>query len=87
MITAGFILLFKSDLIFDDNDNFVKSPVYFPLYMFLVGGQFVVLLGLLHAALPSGIPSSVIGALSTILNTIYFVLVGYLITSSCLIIL
>ena len=87
MITAGFIPLFKSDLIFDDNNNIVKSPVYFPLYMFLVGGQFVVLLGLLHAALPSGIPSSVIGALSTILNTIYFVLVGYLITSSCLIIL
>ena len=87
VITDGFILLFKSDLIFDDNDNIARSPVYFPLHLFLVGGQFVALLGLLHAALPSGIPSSIIGALSTILNTIYFVFVGYLITASCLIIL
>ena len=77
VITTGVILLFKNevrDIMFDYDD--IGSPVYFPHYIILVGGQFVVLLGLLHAALPSGIPSSIIGALSTILNATYFVFVG-----------
>jgi hypothetical protein len=69
------------DIIFDD--NFIKSLVY----MIPVVGQFVVVLGLLHAALPSGTPSSIIGALSTILNTIYFISIGYMITVSFFIIL
>ena len=81
---AGFILLFKikirdRDIILDDND--IGSLVYLaiPYFMILVGGQIVVLLGLLHAALPSGTASSIIGTLSTVLNIIYFVSVGYLI--------
>ena len=85
VFTAGFGLLLSSkeedDLVLKvDSNN--KSPVYFPYYMTLVGGIFIVLQGLLHAALPSGIPSSIIGALSTILNTIYFVSVGYVINMS-----
>ena len=84
VFTAGFGLLLSSkeedDLLKVDSNR--KSPVYFPYYMTLVGGIFVVLLGLLHAASPSGTPSSVIGALSTILNTIYFVSVGYVINTS-----
>ena len=85
---AGFILLFKSkirDIILDDND--IKSPVYFPYYMILVGGHFVILLGLLHATLPSGTASSYIGSISTVLNIIYFVSVGYLISNNCIVIL
>ena len=80
MFTAGFGLLLSSkeeDDVLKVESN-IKSPVYFPYYTTLVGGILVVLLGLLHAALSSGIPSSVIGALSTILNTIYFVSVGYI---------
>ena len=87
VVTAGFILFFKGklrDILLDDSS---RSPVYFPVYMILVGGQFVVLLGLLHAALPSGTASSIVGALSTVLNIIYFVSVGYLINFSCLMIL
>ena len=83
--TAGFILFLKSkigDIILDKN-----NPVFYPHYMILVGGQFVVLLGLLHAALPSGTPNSIFGVLSTILNIIYFVSVGYLITANLFIIL
>jgi hypothetical protein len=82
--TAGFGLLLSNkeeDSTLKEDSN-RKSPLYFPYYMTLVGGIFVALLGLLHAALPSGIPSSIIGALSTILNTIYFVSVGYVINMS-----
>ena len=87
VFTAGFGLLLSSK---EEDDLHVvlkvesnnKSPVYFPYYTTLVGGIFVVLLGLLHAALPSGIPSFIIGALSTILNTICFVSVGYVINMS-----
>ena len=85
---AGFILLFKSrirDIILDDND--IKSPEFFPYFMILVGGQFVILLGLLHAALPSGTASSYIGSISTVLNIIYFVSVGYLISDNCFVML
>ena len=84
VFTAGFGLLLSSkeeDDVLKVESN-IKSPIYFPYYMTLVGGIFVVLLGLLHAALPSGIPSSIVGALSTILNTIYFVSVGYVINKS-----
>ena len=84
VFTAGFGLLLSNkeeDSTLKEDPN-RKSPLYFPYYMTLVGGKFVALLGLLHAALPSGIPSSVVGALSTILNTIYFVLVGYVIDAS-----
>ena len=83
VFTAGFGLLLskeEDDLLKVESNN--KSPVYFPYYTTLVGGIFVILLGLLHAALPSGIPSSIIGALSTILNTIYFLSVGYVINMS-----
>ena len=45
----------------------------------LVAGQFVALLFLLHTALPSSIASYVVGVLSSVLNVIYFVSVGYLI--------
>ena len=54
-------------------DSSIKHPLYFPYYMILIGGQFVALLGILHAALPSGRISSIIGALFTILNIIYYV--------------
>ena len=84
MFTIGFSLYLASkeddELLKLNSDN--KSPVYFPGYMTLVGGQFVAVLGLLHAALPLGIPSYIVGALSTILNTIYFVSVGYVINIS-----
>ena len=74
--STGFIpLLAKSN-----EDLSIKHPLYFPYYMILIGGQFVALLGILHAALPSGRINSIIGALFTILNIIYFVSVGYVIT-------
>ena len=81
---AGFGLLLSNkdeDSTLKEDSN-RKSPLYFPYYMTLVGGNFVAILGLLHAGLPSGIPSSIVGALSTILNTIYFVSVGYVINTS-----
>ena len=84
VFTAGFGLLLSSkeedDLLKVESNR--KNPVYFPYYTTLVGGIFIVILGLLHAALPSGTRSSIIGALSTILNTIYFVSVGYVINIS-----
>ena len=85
VFTAGFGLLLSNkehDSILKEDDN-RKSPLYFSYYMTLVGGHFVAALGLLHAAMPSGIPSHIIGALSTILNTIYFISVGYVINTSC----
>ena len=61
-------------------DEILRSPVLFPFYLTLVGGQFVALLFLLHAALPSSlIVSYTVGVLSSVLNIIYFVSVGYLI--------
>lgn len=44
-------------------------------------------LGLLHAALPSSRSSSIVGSLSTVLNTIYFVSVGYVNTCAFIVIL
>ena len=60
-------------------DEVLSSPLLFPYYFALVGGQFVALLLLLHALLPSGIASYIVGVLSSILNVIYFVSVGFLI--------
>ena len=84
MFTVGFSLYLANkeddDTLKEISDN--KSPLYFPYYMTLVGGQFVAVLGLLHAALPLGLPSYIVGALSTILNTIYFASVGYVINTS-----
>ena len=84
VFTAGFGLLLstkESDFTLKEDDN-RKSPLYFPYYMTLVGGQFVAVIGLLHAALPSGRLSSIFGALSTVLNIIYIVSVGYVINNS-----
>ena len=71
-----------ADLTENSSNEILRSPLLFPQYFTLVGGQFVALLVLLHAALPSGIASSIVGVLSTILNIIYFVSVGYLINST-----
>ena len=60
-------------------DEILREPRLFPFYFTLVGGQFVALLFLLHAALPSSIVSYIIGILSSVLNIIFFVSVGYLI--------
>ena len=60
-------------------DEILREPGLFPFYFTLVGGQFVALLFLLHAALPSSIVSYIIGILSSVLNIIFFVSVGYLI--------
>ena len=61
-------------------DETLREPVLFPYYFTLVGGQFVALLFLLHAALPSSMISSyIVGVLPSVLNVIYFVSVGYMI--------
>ena len=57
----------------------LRYPVLFSHYFTLVGGQFVAILFLIHAALPLNTASYVVGVLSSILNVIYFVSVGYLI--------
>jgi hypothetical protein len=84
VFTAGFGLLLsnKEEDSTLKKDSNRKSPLYFPYYTTLVGGIFIALLGLRHAALPSGTPSSITGALSTILNTVYFVSVGYVVNMS-----
>ena len=83
VFTAGFgLLLSNKEHSMLKEDDSRKSPLYFPYYMTLVGGQFIAVLVLLHAALPSGRPSSIISAVSTILNTIYFTSVGYVINAS-----
>ena len=60
-------------------DEVLRTPVLFPYYFVLVGGQFVALFLFLHASLPSSIASYIVGVLSSILNVIYFVSVGFLI--------
>jgi hypothetical protein len=62
-----------------DATEVLRDPTLYSHYFALVGGQFVAILFLLHAALPSNTPSYVVGVLSSILNVIYFVSVGYLI--------
>lgn len=52
----------------ENADEVLREPVLFPFYFTLVGGQFVALLFLLHAALPSSKASYVVGVLSSILN-------------------
>ena len=56
----------------------LRDPVLFPHYFTLVGGQFVALLFLLHAALPSSTVSCIIGVLSSVVNVFFFVSVGYM---------
>ena len=58
------------------------NPFYFPYYFTLAGGPFVVVLGLVHAALPSNLrlAGAIIGVLSTILNNIYFISVGFVLS-------
>jgi hypothetical protein len=62
-----------------DANEVLRNPTLYSHYFALVGGQFVAILFLLHAALPSNTASYVVGVLSSILNVIYFVSVGYLI--------
>ena len=62
-----------------DAHKVLRYPVLFSHYFALVGGQFVAILFLIHAALPLNTASYVVGVLSSILNVIYFVSVGYLI--------
>jgi hypothetical protein len=62
-----------------DANEVLRDPTLYSHYFALVGGQFVAILFLLHAALPSITASYVIGVLSSILNVIYFVSVGFLI--------
>ena len=62
----------------------IRALLYYPYYMTLIGGQFVVALGLVQAGLPFGLASSIAGVFSKILNTIYFVFVGFVIVNTCL---
>ena len=65
-----------------DAHKVLRDPVLFSQYFALVGGQFVAVLFLIHAALPLNTASYVVGVLSSILNVIYFVSIGYLIVWS-----
>lgn len=49
--------------------------ILFPYYVILIGGPFVIKLGLLHAVLP-GVASSVCSAILSMLSTAYFTSVG-----------
>ena len=63
-----------------DANKVLRDPQLFSHYFALVGGQFIAILFLLQAVLPScSIASYVVSVLSSILNIIYFVSVGYLI--------
>ena len=57
----------------------LTNPTLFPHYFTLVGGQFVALLFLFHAALPSSVASYIVGVLSSVLNVTFFVSVGYMV--------
>ena len=65
-----------------DAQEVLSNPVLFSHYFALAGGQFVAILFLIHAALPLNTASYVVGVLSSIMNVIYFVSVGYLINWS-----
>ena len=65
-----------------DAQEVLSNPVLFSHYFALAGGQFVAVLFLIHAALPLNTASYVVGVLSSIMNIIYFVSVGYLINWS-----
>ena len=65
----------ESDTVWNSN-----NPVYVPYYFALAGGPFVIAFGLIHAALPSNLAGAIVGAISTILNNIYFVLVGFVVS-------
>ena len=58
------------------------SSLLLPCYLVVIGGQFVVVFGLLQAGLPFGTTRSIVGVLSTALNTTYFVFVGFVMVSS-----
>ena len=78
LFIIGFVLLLDelaTDTAFNPSD-----PFYVPYYLTLAGGPFVIVFGLIHAALPSNLAGAIIGAISTILNNIYFVLVGYVVS-------
>lgn len=62
-----------------DANKILRDPSLFSHYFVLVGGQLVALLFLIHAALPSSVVGTIVGVLSSVLNTIFFVSVGYLI--------
>ena len=79
LFTIGFGLLLNqvSDTATNLNAN---NPFLLPYYFTLAGGPFVIAFGLIHAALPSNLAGAIIGAISTILNNIYFVLVGFVVS-------
>ena len=82
VFTVGFGLLLN-ELLGQASDTTTLNanhPFYVPYYFALVGGPFVIAFGLLHAALPSNLAGAIVGVLSTILNNIYFVLVGYVVS-------
>ena len=60
-------------------NEILRNPVLFSYYFTVVGGQFVALLFLFHALLPSSTASYIVGVLSSVMSVIYFVSVGYLI--------
>ena len=60
-------------------NEILRNPVFFSHYFTVVGGQFVALLFLFHALLPSSTASYIVGVLSSVMSVIYFVSVGYLI--------
>ena len=85
--TAGFGLVLDKKVVVPSLgfpfESSITTPLLFPFYLFpfyftLAGGPFVVTFGVLHAALPSNQAGAIIGVLSTILNNIYFVSVGFI---------
>ena len=78
VFTVGFGLLLN-ELATDTFFN-PSNPFYVPYYFTLAGGPFVIVFGLIHTALPSNLAGAIIGAISTILNNIYFVFVGYVVS-------
>ena len=81
---AGFIALLNSwtteegalfQHMYQDYQLSKSDPILSPFYYTLVGGPFVALFGILHAALP-GQASSIFGTLSAVLSVIHFASVG-----------
>ena len=76
---VGFGLLLN-ELVTESDTVTLLNSLYVPYYFTLAGGPFVIAFGLIHAALPSNLAGAIIGAISTILNNIYFVLVGFVVS-------
>jgi hypothetical protein len=74
VFTAGFGRLLNDLRLVEVSPS---NPFYVPYYFTLAGGPFVIAFGLLHAALPSNLAGAIVGVVSTILNNIYFVFVGF----------